>query len=108
MNRSTPTPSRNGGPSLGSPPSHRERDDSYRAVVAELGARWRVIVCKHGAQWILQHRTASPLHRGIWRGRTYVTTKDGLIRACARVGCLSDTSVAAVLSELPDRIGSKH
>ena len=89
-------------------PSHREKDDSYRSVVIQFAPRWRVIICKDGAQWIVQHRTADPLHRGIWRGRSYMTTRDSLIKACARVEPLSDPSVIAILSALPDRIGSKH
>ena len=88
-------------------PSHREKDDSYRSVIVRLAPRWRVIVCKDGAQWIVQHRTADPLHRGVWRGHTYLTTRDSLIRACARLEPLSDPSVMAILSVLPDRIGGE-
>lgn len=86
-------------------PSHREKDDSYRSVVIQFAPRWRVIICKDGAQWIVQHRTADPSHRGVWRGRSYVTTRDSLIKACATVEPLSDPSVMAILSALPDRIG---
>jgi len=50
-------------------PSHREKDDSYRSVIIQFAPRWRVIICKDGAQWIVQHRTADPSHRGVWRGR---------------------------------------
>jgi hypothetical protein len=89
-------------------PSHREKDDSYRSVIIQFAPRWRVIICKDGAQWIVQHRTADSLHRGVWRGRSYMTTRDSLIKACARLEPLSDPSVMAILSALPDRIGSKH
>ena len=85
-------------------PSHREKDDSYRSVIVRLAPRWRVILCKDRAQWIIQHRTADPLHRGVWRGRTYVTTKDSLIRACARIGCLSGSSQLLLLDALPSTI----
>ncbi|SFK83491.1 hypothetical protein SAMN05444421_10934 [Celeribacter marinus] len=88
-------------------PSHREKDDSYRSVIVRLAPRWRVILCKDRAQWIIQYRTADPLHRGVWRGRVYVTTKDSLIRSCARLGCRSGSSVTAILSALPDRIGGE-
>lgn len=88
-------------------PSRREKDDNYRAVVVRLAPRWRIIVCKDGAQWIIQHRTADPLHRGVWRGRSYMTTRDSLIKACARVEPLSDPSVMAILSVLPNRIGGE-
>ena len=89
-------------------PSHREKDDSYRSVIIQFAPRWRVIACKHGAQWVIQHRTADPLHRGVWRGRSYVTTRESLIKACARVATLLDPPVMAILSALPDRIGGKH
>ena len=89
-------------------PSHREKDDGYRSVIVQFAPRWRVIVCKNDLQWVVQHRTADPLHRGVWRGRSYVTTRESLIKACARVEPLSDPSVMAILSTLPDRIGSKH
>jgi hypothetical protein len=88
-------------------PSHREKDDSYRSVIVQFAPRWRVIVCKDGVQWIIQHRTADSLHRGVWRGRSYMTTRDSLIKACARVEPLSDPSVMAILSALPDRIGGE-
>lgn len=86
-------------------PSHREKDDGYRSVVIQFAPRWRVIICKDGAQWIVQHRTADPSHEGLWRGRSYVTTRDSLIKACATVEPLSDPSVMAILLALPNRIG---
>ena len=63
-----PTPSENGGAAYTVIPSHRESDDNYHDVVAQLAPRWRVIVCKDYLQWIIQKRTAEPLHAGIWRG----------------------------------------
>ena len=52
--------------------SHRETDDHYHDVVVQLAPRWRVIVCKDYMQWIIQKRTAEPLHRGVWRSQSYV------------------------------------
>jgi hypothetical protein len=105
---STPPTCKNGAGSLSSHPSDRERDDSYLAIIIDLTPRWRVIACKHGAQWVIQHRTADPLHRGVWRGRSYVTTRESLIKACARVATFLDPPVMAILLALPDRIGGKH
>lgn len=85
-------------------PSHREKDDSYRSVIVRLAPRWRVILCKDRAQWIVQHRTAAPLHRGVWRGQSYLTTKDSLIRACARLGCLPGSPQRLLLDALPSTI----
>ena len=85
-------------------PSRREKDDNYHSVIVRLAPRWRVILCKDRAQWIVQHRTADPLRRGVWRGRVYVTSKDSLIRACARVGCLSGSNQWLLLDALPSTI----
>ena len=56
--------------------SNRERDDSFCQVVVQMAPRWRVIVCKDHLQWIIQKRTSEPLHRGEWRGQSYVTTSE--------------------------------
>ena len=102
-----PLPSQNDGCGSTQTYSHREKDDNYHWVIVRLAPRWRVIVCRDAVQWIIQYRTADPLHRGVWRGRVYVTTKDSLIRSCARLESLSDPSVTAILSVLPDRIGGE-
>ena len=81
------------------PQTHRERDDGYKSVVAQLTTRWRVIVCKDGMQWIVQQKEAS--HGGPWRGMSYHTNRDGLLRACGRVGALSN-DVLEALEALPD------
>ena len=86
--------------------SHRERDDNYRSVVVRLSPRWRVIVCRDGAQWIIQKKEAS--HAGPWRGVSYHTCRSSLIRTCGSLNLLSEPSVTAILAALPDRIGGKH
>ena len=50
--------------------THKETSDFYEGVVTNLEPRWRIIICKNKIQWILQKRTAEPLHKGIWRGRS--------------------------------------
>jgi hypothetical protein len=87
-------------------PSHREKDDNYRSVVVRLSPRWRVIVCRDGAQWIIQKKEAS--HAGPWRGVSYHTCRSSLIRTCGSLNLLSEPSVTAILAALPDRIGGKH
>jgi hypothetical protein len=78
------------GVDVTAPPSHRERDDAYRNVVAQLAPRWRVI---------LQRKEAS--HGGPWRGVSYHTNRDGLLRAC---GSLEEASCGALeaLEAFPD------
>ena len=85
-------------------PSHRERDDSYHGEIVELGARWRVVLCKYRIQWILQRRSKNPPHPGYWRGQSYFTSRDALLEACASRELLSDDEALAALEELPDLI----
>jgi hypothetical protein len=81
------------------PQTHRERDDGYKGVVAQLAPRWRVIACRDGIQWILQRKEAS--HGGPWRGVSYHTNRDGLLRACGSVGPLK-SGASEMLEALPD------
>lgn len=90
------------GVAVTAPLSHRERDDAYRNVVAQLAPRWRVIICKDGIQWILQRKEAS--HGGPWRGVSYHTNRDGLLRACGSLNLLSDANSTEILGELPEHI----
>jgi len=83
--------------------SNRERDDGFSQVVVQLAPRWRVIVCKDHLQWIIQKRSAEPLHRGEWRGQSYVTSRNSLIRLCASLGLLSDDNARDRLEALPEQ-----
>ena len=96
-----PTTSQKSG--SGSPlhPSNRERDDYYANVVLQFSPRWRIITCKHGMQWILQKRSVAPPNTGTWAGKSYATTRGGLIAACSGRGLLSEPSARQVLEELP-------
>ena len=87
------------GVDVTAPPSHRERDDAYRNVVAQLAPRWRVIACRDGIQWILQRKESS--HGGPWRGVSYHTNRDGLLRACGSLETASRGALEA-LEALPD------
>ena len=88
--------------------AHRERDDEYREVIVQLAPRWRVIVCKDYLQWIIQKRTAETLHRGVWRGQSYVTNRKSLIRLCASLELLSDHAVRATLDALPEQFSELY
>ena len=100
MNVSTPTlPLQNSGGSSPQPPSHRERDDSYAKVIAQLGPRWRIIACKDGLQWILQKKEAS--HAGPWRGVSYHTCRSSLICTCGSLNLLSAASEEQLFDALP-------
>ena len=99
----TPTLSENGGAAYAVIPSHRESEDNYHDVVAQLAPRWRVIVCKDYLQWIIQKRTAEPLHRGVWRSQSYVTCQNSLTRLCASLELLSDDNARDRLEALPEQ-----
>jgi hypothetical protein len=73
---------------------HRERDDDYGNVVAQLGPDCRVILCTEGLQWIVQRRS------GLWRSLHYCTSRAGIIR---RVRGLPGWEA---LQALPDRAGT--
>ena len=103
-----PTLSENGGAAYAVIPSHRESDDNYLDVAAQLAPRWRVIVCKDHLQWIIQKRTAEPLHAGVWRGVSYVTSRSSLIRLCASLELLSDDTVCATLYALPEQFSGLY
>ena len=88
--------------------AHRERDDEYREVIAQLAPSWRVIVCRDYLQWIIQKRTAEPLHRGVWRSQSYVTSRSSLIRLCASLELLSGHAVRATLDALPEQFSKLY
>jgi len=75
---------------------------NYRAVVAQLSARWRVVECRDGVQWILQRFDGTRHGRARWTGRSYCRTREGLKRACrTSLGELS-TYQLAMLDCLPE------
>jgi hypothetical protein len=71
---STPSPHRSGAvvPLHGA--SKRERDHDYRSVITYLGDKDRVIDCKDGIQWIIQH-----LRGQQWHGCSFHRNRDVLI-----------------------------
>ena len=108
VNSIPPTLPENGGAPCTARPSRKESDDNYHDVVTQLAPRWRVIVCKDYLQWIIQKRTAEPLHRGVWRGQSYPTSRNSLIRLCASLELLSDHAVRATLDALPEQFSGLH
>lgn len=82
--------------------SHRERDNGYAYVIVQLAPRYRVILCPQGLQWIIQKKECS--HEGPWRAKEYNTSRESLMKACGKLGFLSDPNVEAVLHALPDHV----
>jgi len=82
--------------------THRERDDNYARVIATPALRSRIIMCRDRMQWIVQKKEAS--HAGPWRAEGYYTCRESLVKACGKLGLLSDANTEAVLHALPERI----
>jgi hypothetical protein len=88
--------------------STADSDDSYPGVVAVLNGGWRVIECRHGIQWILQHRNrAETVARHSWRGRSFCRTKEALIRCCNEHTGQIDPAILMTLEALPERTNSE-
>ena len=83
--------------------SDRESDHHYRAVVAVLNGRWRVIVCRDAIQRILQLGKSNG-HGTAWRGRSYCRSKSALMRVCAQHVGEIEPSAFTILNALPKRI----
>ena len=84
--------------------SRRERDGNYWGVIVVLSDRWRVIIDEQGDQFIVQKHYAESLHGDVWRGQSYLTTKDSLMKACVRLGCLSGSNQWLLLDALPSTV----
>jgi hypothetical protein len=71
-----------------------------------LNARWRVIECHDGIQWILQARNrAETVARDVWRGRSYCRTREALVRCCDAYCDAIEPAGRAALEALPPCIG---
>lgn len=84
---------------------HHETADEYSQIVVRLNTTWRVIVCKHGIQWILQRKDANRSGRPRWKAVRYFRTRNALIRV-SRTSCGAIApAVQAILEALPAMIG---
>jgi hypothetical protein len=85
-----------------------ESDNLYTGIVVVLNSGWRVIECRHGVQWVLQHRNrAVTVARHVWRSRSCCRTKAVLIRCCDEHAGQIDPAARMTLVALPDRINSE-
>lgn len=80
--------------------SHRESDDDYSNVIAQLGPTHRVIVCKDNIQWIVQRRKDS------WRSLHYLTSRDGVLRRVKGLPGWEVSTPSRIIST-PARAGGK-
>jgi hypothetical protein len=81
-----------------------EEAADYNAVVVQLNDDWRIIVCRAGIQWILQHREGARHGRARWTGRSYCRTREALNRLSRKHAGTLRPDAAAILAALPERI----
>jgi hypothetical protein len=81
-----------------------EEASDYHAIVAQLNDTWRVIVCRSGIQFILQHRRGERRGRARWENRSFCRTSEALNRLSRKHAGAIDPTAAAVLAALPDWI----
>ena len=81
-----------------------EEADDYNAVVVQLNDDWRIIVCRAGVQWILQHREGARHGRARWTGRSYCRTSEALNQLSRKHAGALRPDAAAILAALPTRI----
>ena len=82
----------------------RESADDYSRVRIEFFADCRLILCKHGKQWIVEITSAKRPNVGTWVGRKHVTSKAALLVICSALNLVRDMSVAQKVLELPDHV----
>ena len=99
MTKTSPTLHQNSGGSSPQPSSRMESAHCYDDVILQLSPRYRVITCRDVSQWIIQKKEAS--HAGPWRGVSYHTCRDSLMRACGSLNLLSAALEDQLLDALP-------
>ena len=82
----------------------RESADNYSWVLIEFFADCRLILCKHGRQWVVQRRSARTPNKGVWVGKKHITSKSALLVVCSALHLIRDQSVAQKVLELPEKI----
>ena len=82
----------------------RESADNYSFVLFQFFADCRLILCKHGKQGIVQHRSTKRPNKGVWIGKKHVTTKSSLLVVCSALHLIRDASVAQQVLALPEKI----
>jgi len=82
----------------------KESADDYSQVLIQFFADCRLILCKHGKQWIVQIRSTRKPNVGIWIGKKHITSKTTLLVVCSALHLIRDTSVAQKVLQLPEKV----
>ena len=103
--RNTPPPrSQSKGVASQNKVIRRESADDYSFVLFQFFADCRLILCKHGKQWIVQFRSTRKPNVGTWVGRKHVTSKSALLVVCSALNLIRDQSVAQKVLQLPEKV----
>jgi len=78
-----------------------ESADDYSWVLIDFFADCRLILCKHGRQWIVQIRSTRKPNLGVWIGKKHVTSKAALLVICSALGLIRDRATAEKVLALP-------
>ena len=81
-----------------------ESADDYAQVLIQFYADCRLILCKHGRQYIVQVRSAKKPNVGTWVGRKHVTSKAALLVICSALGLIRDRATAEKVLQLPEKL----
>ena len=81
-----------------------ESANGYAWVLIEFFADCRLILCKHGKQWIVQIRSTRKPNVGVWIGKKHVTSKAALLVICSALGLIRDTATAQKVLQLPEKV----
>jgi hypothetical protein len=82
---------------------HGESGDGYDRVVVRLHAKWRIVECRAGIQWILQRRKSASDGNG-WSARSFCRTSEALRRVAAEHAGAIDPEAQEALDRLPEWI----
>ena len=87
--------------------SHHETADTYVGVITYLDARHRLILCKDAMQWIIQVKRGQGRRQANWKGMSYLTCPNAVIKASDKLcGPLSGETIA-MLWALPSKPGAQ-
>lgn len=78
-----------------------ESADDYSQVLIQFHADCRLIVCKHGKQWIVQIRSTRKPNVGVWIGKKHITSKTTLLVVCSALHLIRDAATAEKVLALP-------
>ena len=82
----------------------RESADDYSQVLIQFFADCRLILCKHGKQWIVQCRSAKKPNVGVWIGKKHITSKAALLVVCSALNLIRDRVTAEKVLALPTNV----